>query len=201
MQRIPMSRDRRRLKRHALALVVASAAALAGCSAGDVELNGKLFDAVGATGLIGKPSGKVQMAERSPLVAPPSSERLPVPGAALPESADVTKQVVDPERKKVISQAELQRQQTEYCKVHYEQAKMRGDTNADTATGPAGLCRPSALTAFQNWNKGEPEPEPTETAASGAVTPDATGSIGTVSEMPAAASTASKTSKKRTTAQ
>ncbi len=176
----------RRMFTAAPVLGALAAVTLAGCSAGDVELNGKLFDAVGATGLLGKPSGKVQLAERAPLVVPPSTERLPQPGAALPEAADVSKQVIDPERKKVISKAELQRQQDEYCKVNYEQAKARGDTGADTAAGPLGLCRPSALSAFQAWNKGSDEPAPEETAAAGAATPDATGSIGTVSEMPAA---------------
>ena len=190
----------RRTLRTAAALSVVVAIALGGCSAGDVEFNGKLFDAVGATGLMGKPSGKVQLAERSPLIVPPSTERLPAPGALQPEATDVTKQVVDPERSKVINQAELARRQNEYCKVNYEQAKARGDATADSATGPLGLCRPSALSALDKWNKGSPEPEVPETAASAAGIPDATtGSIGTVSEMPAAP--AAKTTKKKPSAQ
>lgn len=158
---------------------------LAGCSAGDVEFNGKLFDAVGATGLMGKPVGKVQMSERQPLIVPPALDRLPQPGEAMPASADATKQVIDPERAKILSGAEMQKRQAAYCKEHYELAKMRGDANADAATGPAGPCRPSAFTAFEKWNKGEPEPQVAETAAEGAATPT-TGSIGTVSEMPTA---------------
>lgn len=175
--------SRHMMHRASAALLAGLAAALAGCSAGDVELNGKIFDAVNASGLVGKPNGKVKIAERQPLVVPPSLDRLPPPGEAMPETADATRQVVDPERAKSINAAELQRQQAEYCKVNYEQAKARGDVAADSAVGPAGPCRPSALAAFAKWNKGDDTPAPApETAEQGAATPASTGSIGTVTE-------------------
>lgn len=159
------------------------ALALAGCSAGDVEFNGKIFDAVGATGLVGKPSGQARMAERQPLIVPPALDRLPQPGSGMPAGADATASLVDPEKAKVLSAAELDRRQEAYCKEHYELAKMRGDRHAESASGPAGPCRKSAFEAFSKWNKADTPPEPTETADQGAVTPSTTtGSIGTVTE-------------------
>lgn len=167
----------------AAGLAVGLSLALAGCSAGDVEFNGKVFDAVGATGLLGTSSGQVRMAERQPLIVPPSTDRLPAPGSGMPAAADATTQVVDPERAKVISAADLQKRQADYCKEHYELAKMRGDANADGAVGPAGPCRKSAFDALSKWNKNEPEPEPQPTVEQAASTPGTTtGSIGTVTE-------------------
>lgn len=166
----------------AAGLAVVLSVTVAGCSAGDVELNGKVFDAVGATGLLGKPSGKVKMAERQALVVPPSMDRLPAPGSGMPADADVTRQVVDPERAKVISAAELARRQEEFCKANYELPKMRGE-NVDAVAGPAGSCRKSAFEAFSKWNKGDAEPAPEQTVEQAASTPGTTtGSIGTVSE-------------------
>lgn len=136
------------------ALYVAAAAltlALAGCSPGDVQFNGKIFDAVG---LNNQSAPKVaQIKERQGLVVPPSLDRLPEPGTGqAPEVAIAD--VKDPDNQKKVSQAELERQQAEYCKQHYELAKMRGDMSADTAKGPLGLCRASVFSALQSWNKG-----------------------------------------------
>ena len=52
--------------------------------------------------------------------------------------------------------ADLERQQAEYCKKNYEDAKAHGDeTAADLAAGPLGPCRGSVLTAIEKWNKSE----------------------------------------------
>lgn len=123
--------------------------AFGGCSADDIQLEGKLFDAVG----VGKNSkskrGEPQMAARSPLVMPPNLERLPQPGVQPGgESVDVAA-INDPDKKLIVNQVELQRQQAEYCKVHYEQAIVHGDRDgADLAEGPMGPCRGSALSAI-----------------------------------------------------
>lgn len=160
------------------------------CSPGDVEFNGKVFDALGATGIAGKQAGSVKLAERQALVVPPTLDRLPPPGEVAPTQQ--LAEVKDPEKSKRINTAELQKQQTAYCKEHYELAKLRGDSNADQAVGPAGPCRPSALTAFQKWNSGDDEAPPVEeTTASippstGTVT-SVTGSsvkVGTVTALP-----------------
>ena len=125
-------------------------AGLGGCSLDDVQFNGKIFDAVGMnTGSVKK---EAKVAERSPLVVPPELDKLPVPGsgkADQPTLADVK----DYDQSKQTSQADLQHQQEEYCKVHYEQAKAHGDNNADLATGPLGPCRGSVFSAIKNINK------------------------------------------------
>lgn len=62
-------------------LCVSSAIGLTGCSAGDtgVELNGKIFDAVGLSGT-GKKKSEPKLAERAPLVPPSRVDVLPAPG-------------------------------------------------------------------------------------------------------------------------
>jgi hypothetical protein len=143
----------RRIARRATVLALAGCAALvAGCSAGDVELNGKIFDAMGMTA--SKQSGKdPNLVARAPIVLPPSMERLPEPGEAT-ETASIL-DMRDADEQKVANQAELERKQAEYCKVHYEQVKQRGDASADNAKGPLGECRPSIFTSLQKWNKSE----------------------------------------------
>lgn len=143
-----------RFARRATVLASAAfAAMLAGCSAGDVELNGKVFDAMGLTA--GKQSGKdPRMAARAPIVLPPSLEKLPQPGE--PTETAAIPQLTDEDEQKRLNKAELERQQAEYCKVHYEQAKQRGDVDGATvAKGPLGECRPSIFTAMEKWNKSE----------------------------------------------
>ena len=128
--------------------------AFGGCSADDVELNGGLFDAVGIGSKSKSTKGEPVMAARSPLVVPPNLERLPQPGEPLAtESADVAA-IDDPDKKILVSQADLEKQQAAYCKVHYEQARAHGDIDgADLAVGPMGSCRGSVLNAL-NINLG-----------------------------------------------
>lgn len=128
--------------------------ALSGCGADDFQLNGKLFDAVGLnTGSVKKSEPKV--VERAPLVVPPGLDKLPVPGANGAAQADAIPGVEDHDAKNKVDHAELEKQQAEYCKVNYEQAKQHGDSNADLATGPLGPCRGSVLSAIKNWNSGD----------------------------------------------
>ena len=127
---------------------------LAGCSPGDIQFNGKVFDAINATGLVGTPSGQAKMAERQPLVVPPALDKLPAPGSAPPEDPSLA-EIQDPDKAKVVSASEREWRQAEFCKANYDPAKARGDATADAITGPAGPCRPSAFTAFSKWNKGD----------------------------------------------
>jgi len=146
------------LMRSVTAFAVASAAVLlAGCSAGDVEFNGKIFDAVGLNSQT--KSAEPKLAERAPLVLPPVADQLPQPGSSdQPNGADATlAQIDDPDRKKSVSQAQLEKQQAEYCFVNYEQAKQRGDQNADLAKGPLGECRSSIFTSLQKAAKSSAE--------------------------------------------
>jgi hypothetical protein len=124
---------------------------LGGCGYDGVQLNGKVFDAVGLNGP-STPQGDPKMAARQPLTLPPS-DALPPPGsgkADQPSLADIQ----DPDRKKVVDHAELERQQAEYCQKNYTEPMQRGDSSADSASGPLGSCHPSIFTAVQKWTKG-----------------------------------------------
>lgn len=130
------------------------AAALAGCSMDDVQLNGKVFDVMGMNTSSVKKAPKV--AERPGIVVPPDLSRLPEPGtggngdAQQPALADVK----DYDSTRQTAQADLERQQAEYCKKHYDDAKIHGDQDAVLAAGPLGPCQKSALTAIKSMTGG-----------------------------------------------
>lgn len=129
---------------------IAVAGLLSGCSADDVQLNGKVFDAVGLNTASVKKTPK--LAERSGIVVPPNLDRLPEPGsggAGQPALAEVQ----DYDSKRVASYNDLERQQDAYCKVHYHDAKVHGDQDAVLATGPLGPCQGSALRLLQQSTK------------------------------------------------
>ena len=123
---------------------------VAGCGSDDIQLNGGIFDAVGLNDT--KKSGDPKLAERAPLVVPPSLDRLPAPGEA-PQPAQIA-DIKDPDAMKKLSQADLEAKQAEYCKVNYDQAIAHGDeATAANAEGPMGPCRKSVLTAIKKWNQ------------------------------------------------
>ncbi len=124
---------------------VAVSILLSGCSADDVALNGKVFDAMGMNTASVKKTPKLK--ERSAILVPPNLDRLPEPGSGgdQPALADVQ----DYDAKRVASYNDLERQQEAYCKVHYHDAKIHGDQDAVLATGPLGPCQGSALRLMQ----------------------------------------------------
>jgi len=129
-----------------------------GCSMDDVQFNGGLFDMVGLSDAAKVKPGEPKMAERQPLVVPPSLDRLPPPGEPAQAQDAQLAAIQDPDVVKKKSQAELERQQAEYCKVNYEQAMGRGDeTTALAAEGPLGSCRPSVMNSIKKWNSGDAE--------------------------------------------
>ncbi|MEQ1670218.1 MAG: hypothetical protein ABL893_05120 [Hyphomicrobium sp.] len=136
---------------HAAAL--GAALVLSGCGLDDIQLNGKIFDAVGMnnTGSVKK---EAKMAERSPLVVPPGLDRLPEPGSAGAAQATAIPEIQDHDAKRQVSQADLEAKQEAYCKIHYEQAKAHGDNNADLAEGPMGPCRGSVMNVIKKVNGG-----------------------------------------------
>lgn len=141
--------------RAACAAVIACALAFGGCAADDIELNGKIFDAVGLNNK--SKSAEPKLAARAPLVMPPSPDRVPEPGTPPEGLAMDVASLQDPDAKAKTSREELERQQAAYCKVHYEQAKSRGDDNADLAAGPLGPCRSSVLSAVKIFGPGSSE--------------------------------------------
>jgi len=146
------NRFHRDFARRSMGLALAALTlALGACSAGDVGLNGKVFDLIGSAAG-GSGSDEVKIAARPGIVVPPSLGNLPQPGAnAVPEGQ--LAQITDHDTKKVIDKSALQAQQDAYCKVHYTQAKEHGnDVEADSAVGPLGMCRPSALKLVEGLN-------------------------------------------------
>ena len=145
-----------------LAALALALPGLAGCSMDDVQLNGKVFDAMGmnTTGSVKKDDPK--MAAREPLVVPPGLDSLPPPGSGK-EAQPTLAEIQDPDRNQKVSKAELEKQQAEYCKVHYDQARAQGDDNADLATGPLGPCQQSIFSAVKKWTSGDDDGDDTET--------------------------------------
>ncbi|MBA2126842.1 hypothetical protein DLM45_11520 [Hyphomicrobium methylovorum] len=141
----------------------ALSAGLGACGMDDIQLNGKVFDAVGLNST-GSTNKEPKLAARQPLVMPPGmeSEALPAPGSG-PTGQSSLAEIQDPDRKKHVSQSDLQKKQDAYCKVHYEDAKARGDETAVTASGPLGSCAPSIFNAVKKWNQGDAPEEDTET--------------------------------------
>ncbi len=122
---------------------------MAGCGSDDIQLNGGIFDAIGLNDA--KPKGDPKIAERAPLVVPPSLDRLPPPGEAqaAPQIADIK----DPDAEKAISRAELEAKQAEFCRKNYDDPLSRGDESVTSVEGPMGPCRKSVLTAIKKWNQ------------------------------------------------
>lgn len=133
-------------------VAVAAVVALAGCGMDDIQLNGKIFDAVGMnnTGSVKK---EATVRERSPLVVPPGLDKLPEPGTSGATQAAGIAEIKDYDAAKQTTKADLERQQAAYCKVHYEQAKAHGSADADSAAGPLGSCRGSVFSAIKSWNE------------------------------------------------
>jgi hypothetical protein len=121
---------------------------VAGCSMDDVELNGGIFDAVGLNDA--KKTSDPKLAERAPLVVPPSLDRLPAPGEA-PAPSQIAG-INDPDAAKQKSREELEKQQAEFCEKNYDAAIRRGE-EAAMVEGPMGPCRKSVLTAIKKWNQ------------------------------------------------
>lgn len=133
------------------------AGGLGGCGLDEgVQLNGKIFDAMGMTGSVKKEEPK--LAQRQPLVVPPGLESLPQPGSGKAEQPSLA-EVQDYDATRTTSKEQLAQQQAAYCKVHYEQARALGDDNADLAEGPLGPCRGSVLNAIGNINKASTDEE------------------------------------------
>jgi hypothetical protein len=131
------------------ACVAVIATSLSGCGYDGVDLNGKIFDAVGmGTGSI-KPT-EPKLAARQPLVVPPGLDTLPPPGSGATEQPTLA-DIQDPDTKKKANQADLERQQAEYCKKNYEDPHSRGDSSADSAAGPLGSCHASIFSAVKKW--------------------------------------------------
>jgi hypothetical protein len=126
-----------------LAAAACMAMALAGCGDGGVELNGKLFDALGVSEASQRASkSEPKLRERTGLVVPPDANRLPEPGSGGAGEPDLNSQIADPDRRKVLAAAEKARLHKAYCSGEMTWKERVGDKEAASkaATSPYGPC-------------------------------------------------------------
>ena len=96
------------------AAAVALTLALSGCGGVDgVEFNGKIFDWLGVSDAA-QQKVEPKMADRAPLVVPPSVTRLPDPGSGRTSDEQVAA-LNDPELRKQAAAKERQRLHEAYC--------------------------------------------------------------------------------------
>jgi hypothetical protein len=127
---------------------VASTVLLAGCADG-IDLNGKVFDWMGISPAAQEARRyEPKLADRAPLVMPPSVNRLPEPGSEkTPDPVQAAAQTAwpdDPEQRKAREAQERQRLHEAYCRgdAQWKERLMKNDTNAPRS--PYGPC-PSIL--------------------------------------------------------
>jgi hypothetical protein len=141
-----------RIRYLATAAALAATLALGGCGGVDgLDLNGKLFDWMGvsSSALEGNKS-EPQMAARAPLVLPPSSDRLPEPGAEGPK--DDLAALRDPELKKAAAAKEREELHLAYCRG--EKQWKEKVYNAETVNrSPYGPCTGLLGSISKGFNK------------------------------------------------
>jgi hypothetical protein len=124
---------------------IASTLFLSGCADG-VDLNGKIFDWMGVSPAA-QEARKVEpkLAERAPLVMPPSSTRLPEPGSGV-EPTNIAFPD-DPEQRKAREGKERERLHMAYCRgeVQWKERALTKEPGAPVS--PYGPC-PSVFGTF-----------------------------------------------------
>jgi hypothetical protein len=132
------------MRRTALVSCMSAALLAGGCAGYDgVELQGGVFDALGVSGSSqSRKLSDVKVEPRPGLVLPPSVERLPEPVtgsiAAAPPPGEAWP--VDPEDRKLASNADLERRHKEFCERALQDQRMRGESGV--VMGPKGNCQP-----------------------------------------------------------
>ena len=132
------------------AAVLAIAAGLSGCGGFDgVELNGKLFDALGVSGDTSGKRSEPKTQARAPLVIPPDATRLPEPGSVqVPTSATADQAwPKDREAQRIADADAKKRAQEAHCRDgNWKQKAMKDDIGA--AAGPNGSCNNSIFSVL-----------------------------------------------------
>jgi len=160
-------------------LAIATSLGLSGCGATDgLELNGKVFDWMGIGANSDKTRSEPQLAQRGPLVPPPTLERLPEPGTtrAPPPVLTNANWPGSDEQTRQTAQADEERKKQEYC-------ANGGDWKGkafNSPTKPLYDC-PNLLTTMTGWFS-KPAPPDAQASQQGAKPINAT----TVQEPPAA---------------
>jgi hypothetical protein len=138
------------LRRHWKGAMTAGAVAIAalgsGCGIEGVELNGAVFDYLGVSTAAQSKPREPKVAERPGIVLPPQLDRLPDPEAAPAPGQEAWPD--DPEQRKAVATASLDRQHDEFCRQALWKARVESGPEPPPITGPKGLCNPSILKAL-----------------------------------------------------
>lgn len=119
---------------------VALTLALSGCGGVDgVEFNGKIFDWLGVSDAA-QQKVEPKMADRAPLVVPPSVTRLPDPGSGRTSDEQVAA-LNDPELRKQAAAKERQRLHEAYCRgdIQWKDKAFKPDATGANRS-PYGTC-------------------------------------------------------------
>jgi hypothetical protein len=130
----------------AAATLLLASLGLTACAGDGVELNGKIFDAVGLSGdILGKkPEPKTQA--RAPLVLPPDPNRLPEPGGAPAPTANQD-WPRDAQQQRVAEATARKQAQAKFCSDgNWKEKAMKDDIAA--SRGPDGTCQGSIFSLF-----------------------------------------------------
>lgn len=137
-------------------VVIAVALCLGACGGVEgVELNGKIFDALGVSGdpFAKKEEPKTQA--RAPLVLPPDASKLPEPGTAPTPGSQLTTGSTsqqwpnDREAQKAADANARRRAQEQFCKDgNWKQRAVKDEINANS--GPDGQCVGSIFSVLNN---------------------------------------------------
>lgn len=122
------------------AVAVAAALGLSACGGVDgLQLEGKIFDWMGVSSA-SETAAEPKVAERAPLVIPPSVSRLPEPGSGQTGSSDVAA-LNDPELRKQAAGKERDRLHMAYCRGEIQWKEKALNPNNTTANrSPYGPC-------------------------------------------------------------
>jgi len=120
---------------------------LSGCADG-IDLNGKVFDMMGISPSAAEARRfEPQVAERAPLVMPPSSDRLPQPGSGQVPVAQLSQQAWpdDPEVRKAREAKEREERHLAYCRGEVQwKEKVLNKESVGAPRSPYGPC-PSVI--------------------------------------------------------
>lgn len=99
------------------AAAVAAALALSACGGEGVQLEGKMFDWMGvSSSALEARKAEPKMADRAPLVVPPSVTRLPEPGTQQQSKDTDLAALKDPDIRKKAAATERERLHLAYCR-------------------------------------------------------------------------------------
>lgn len=129
---------------------VALSIAVGGCSSGDIEINGKIFDALGVSTASQTKGKEPRLAARPGLVLPPNPEALPDPATVPPPVVAIENPSwpKDADEARRVAVSDSARKQEEFCKKdgNWREKSMRDEIGA--TSGPAGNCQGNFLSAI-----------------------------------------------------